>query len=75
MQPMLVQKKIQAEWENWLGKLIAKNTDKLYVSNHKLFVHIKSGPIKQELNLGRQQLLQLINEKLGQHYLEEILIR
>jgi len=72
---MLVQKKIQAGWEEWLGKLIAKNTDKIHVSNHKLYVHIKSGPIKYEMNLGREQLLQLINQKIGENYLEEILIR
>jgi predicted nucleic acid-binding Zn ribbon protein len=73
--PMLVQKKVQAGWEDWLGKLIAKNTDKIFVSNRKLYVHLKSGPLKYELTLGREQLLQLINEKIGENYFEEILIR
>lgn len=72
---MLVQKKVQAGWEEWLGKLIAKNTVKLFVSNHKLYVHVRSGPIKHELNLGREQLLNMINQKLGENYFEEVLIR
>ena len=72
---MLVQKKVQACLEEWLGKLIAKNTDKIFVSNRKLYIHIKSGPVKYEMNLGREQLLQLINEKIGENYFEEILIR
>jgi len=40
-----------------------------------LYIHMKSGPIKYEMNLGREQLLQLINQKIGENYFEEILIR
>ncbi len=72
--PMLIQQKIEAEWENWFGKIIDKNTEKLLVKENKLYIYLKSAPLKYELHLGRIKIMGIINEKLGENYFEEIII-
>lgn len=74
LKPMLIQKNLEAHWEEWFGKLIAKNTEKISIRNQKLYIHIKSGPVKYELNLGRQNVMNLLNQKLGENYLEEVIV-
>ncbi len=73
--PMLIQQKLEADWENWFGKIIAKNTSKLYVRDHKLYIQVQSAPIKYEMHLGREKLMQVINEKIGENYFEEIVVQ
>ena len=72
--PNLIQQKLEAEWENWLGKTVAKHTNKISVRGPKLYINMDSGTMKHELNLGRERLLTLIHHKLGENYFEEIII-
>ena len=72
--PNLIQQKLEAEWGNWLGKTVAKHTDKIVVRGQKLYIFIKSNTLKYEMNLGRERLLNLIHQKLGENYFEEIII-
>lgn len=72
--PNLIQQKLESEWENWLGKTVAKHTNKISVRGTKLYVNMNSSTMKYEMNLGRERLLQLIHQKLGENYFEEIVI-
>ncbi len=72
--PRLIQEKIEAGWEDWFGKTISKNTEKLVVKNNILYVYIKSGPLKYEMNMGREQIRRILHERLGENYFEDIVI-
>ena len=69
--PRLIQEKIEA---GLFGKTISKNTEKLVVKNNTLYVYIKSGPLKYEMNLGREQIRRILHERLGENYFEDIVI-
>ncbi|MEO5582148.1 MAG: DUF721 domain-containing protein [Saprospiraceae bacterium] len=71
--PNLIQQKVEAEWTNWMGKTVAKHTEKISVRGQKLYIQIKSSTLKYEMNLGRERLLNLIHQKLGENYFDEII--
>ncbi|MBP7389914.1 MAG: DUF721 domain-containing protein, partial [Chitinophagales bacterium] len=52
---------IVQQWEKLMGKLIAKNTQKLYIKDKKLFLHIESSALKQELTYSKSKIIEIIN--------------
>jgi predicted nucleic acid-binding Zn ribbon protein len=71
----LKEREIVSQWDEIVGKLIANSTQSIYVKDGKLFIHIRSAVIKNELNLIKQGLIQEINSRAGYKMVEEIVIR
>lgn len=67
--------RVLAYWEEVMGKTIAKHTTNLYISKGILYLSIDSGPLKQELFYGRQKIQELMNERIGQDHITEVVIR
>lgn len=67
--------RVLAYWEEVMGKTIAKHTTNLYIKNGVLYLSIDSGPLKQELFYGRQKIQELMNERIGQDHITEVVIR
>lgn len=63
------------QWETLFGKTISKYTDKVFVSNKKLYVHISSAPLRQELSYAKEKMVQRINEAIGSDFIREVVIR
>ena len=57
-----------------LGGLLAYTTD-LNIRGKKLYVSINSSSLKQELSMGREKIKKIINEELGEEYIEDVIIR
>ena len=68
--PKVTELRLKQEWEEIVGKTIAKYTRNMYYDNGILTIYTDVAPLKQELQLGKQQLIEQINE-----YLEETAIR
>jgi len=67
--------RIRSVWEQSMGAVINKYTESIYIDKRVCFVSLSSSPLRQELNLGKAQILKLINEELGENYLTEIHFR
>lgn len=63
---------IQDVWEDLLGKPIALRTTEIYIKKNILFLKIESAPLKNELWLAKDKLLERLNQKLGNTLLKEI---
>lgn len=66
---------IQKFWEQNMGKMINSYTKKLYVRGNILYVTIDSSPLKQELDLGRDKVLSLIEKEFGKDYISKLVLR
>ena len=66
---------IVQQWEKLMGKLIAKNTQKLYIKDKKLFLHIESSALKQELTYSKSKIIEIINNESGTDLIHEVIIR
>ena len=66
---------IQKFWEQRMGEMINSYTEKLYVRGDILYVTINSSPLKQELDLGRDKIMDLIKKEFGEDYISKIVLR
>ncbi len=64
---------ISANWEQIVGKPIAARTSEVYAKNGKLFLKISSAPLKKELLITKQKLIEVVNKAADQNIIEEII--
>ncbi len=73
MEPKMTQAKIKGEWETIVGPVVARHTERVFLSKKCLYVKMTSAPLKQELFYGREQLIARINEHLGKEAVEMVI--
>ncbi|PVX51069.1 uncharacterized protein DUF721 [Balneicella halophila] len=66
---------IYAEWKQMLGVTVTNATRKIYIKERKLFVHLDSPIIKQELILLKDKIIQHMNRKFPDGQLENIIFK
>lgn len=67
--------RIDAVWENIMGKTVARYTDKLQIIGDKLIIATTVAPLKNELIYQREKIIQRVNEALGQKVIKEIIVK
>ncbi|MEI6506847.1 MAG: DUF721 domain-containing protein [Bacteroidota bacterium] len=75
MKGKLAEINIINNWEKIVGKLIAKNTTKIYISKNKLYLHIESAPLRNELNYTRSKIVELVNQEAGTELIDDVVVR
>ena len=73
--PKLAEVRMRDEWEAIVGKTISKYTRNIYIKDQVLTIYTDVAPLKQELLLGRAQLVVRINEYFKETVITEIAIR
>lgn len=66
---------IEEVWEKLMGKTIAKYTEKVQIINKKLFIHTNIGPLKNELQFQKPQIIARVNELFGEEVITEVIIQ
>jgi predicted nucleic acid-binding Zn ribbon protein len=64
---------IEANWAEIMGKPIAARTTKVYAKNQKLYLQIDSAPLKKELVMAKQKMIELINKHAGKTVIQEVI--
>ena len=62
-------------WKEVVGPAITKYTSNLYIKNQILYVHLTSSVLRQELMMGRDNLVRNLNEKVGAQVIVNIIFR
>lgn len=73
--PKVTELRLKQEWEQIVGKTVAKYTRNMYYDNGILTIYTDVAPLKQELQLGKQQLIDNINEYLEERAIRDIIIK
>lgn len=71
----LNQSRIKSLWEEMMGPSIVKHTTNIKIRRQRLYVDIDSAALRQELSFGRTKILKMMNQELGEQYLEDVIIR
>lgn len=66
---------IEDVWEKLMGKTIAKYTEKIQIYGSTLYITTTMAPLKQELLYQKEQILQRVNEALGENVVKEVVIK
>jgi len=67
--------RIEEVWEELMGKTIAKYTDKIQIINHTLFITTAVAPLKNELLYQKQNIIERVNEAMGEKLITEVVIK
>ncbi len=69
-----MQSRVRLEWEAIMGKIIARHTDEVKLVEHTLVIKTQVAPLKNELLLNKQLIIQKVNEHLGETIIREVII-
>ncbi len=61
-------------WERLAGKPVAKRTKKLFIRGKVLFVELESPSMKNDLNLHKGHILEILQKEFGKEVVKEIII-
>ena len=64
---------IIAHWEKIMGITIASRTEKIYYKDKRLFVKLSSSPLKKDLILSKQKIIDLLNASIGENVTEDVI--
>jgi predicted nucleic acid-binding Zn ribbon protein len=64
---------INTNWEQLMGKTIAKRTQKVYLKKKILYLDISSPALRQDLILSKSKMVTLINAEYGREIVKEIM--
>ena len=71
----LNEKRLIDAWAEILGATIASRSKALFIKNQVLYVEVTSAPLRQQLMMGRQQLVVKLNQKVGAQVITNIIFR
>ena len=62
-------------WEQIMGKTIARYTDSIQIHGHTLYISTSVAPLRQELLYQKENIIQRVNEALGEQVIKEVVIK
>ena len=66
---------IKAAWARLMGPSIVQHTTQIRVIRKKMYLMIDSPSLRQELFYGREKIRKMLNQDLGEDYLEEVFVK
>lgn len=66
---------LKLKWEEQMGEVICRKTTLLDIKNRVLYVSVSSAPLRGNLLLKREHLIQLLNDAVGTQVIDDIVIR
>lgn len=71
----LNQVKLLDSWEKVMGKSVAKRTRDIYFRDGKLFIHLESSALREELQYSKEKMIKLLNEEVGAEVVKEVILK
>lgn len=68
----LYQARIEKLWSDRMGQAIVSYTRKIKLDGNILILYIDSAPLKQELSIMKEKIMEMMNEGLGETYIREV---
>ena len=75
MKPGLYQNQLQKIWLEKMGTTIFNHTKEIKLYKNRLFLTIDSAPLKQELTFSKDKIIRMLNDELGEDYIEDVILR
>ena len=71
----LTESVIKEKWAEMMGKTIAEHTTLLYVKDRILYLYFNSSVIKNEVNLSKHKVIEIVNETIGETTITEVIVK
>lgn len=67
--------RIIKKWPELMGPAIAQVTDKIYIRNKTLYVHLSSSVARNELFMMRDAIVHIMNKKAGEKVIQKVILK
>ena len=67
--------KIQGLWEKTMGSNINSYTTEINLKNKTLYINLSSSVLRQELSYGKQKIIDILNDEIGESVVTKIVLR
>jgi hypothetical protein len=74
IQSKMIEMDIINKWPELVGDMIAGQTQKMYFGKGKLFIHIESAPLRNELNFSRSKIVEIVNQFAQQELISDVVV-
>ncbi len=68
----LYQTRIEKMWAELMGPVVSGYTQRIKLDGQILLLFIESASLKSELNIMRENIRTLVNERLGEDFVKEV---
>lgn len=68
------QMSVREAWEKLMGNGVMSYTESVQLQNKTLIVKLKSSVLREELSYGKDKIVVMINEELGEDLIKKILL-
>lgn len=62
-------------WKDQMGQGVNAYTDDIFLRQNTLYVTLRSSVIRQELSYGKDKIIKMINEALGEDIVEKVILK
>ena len=71
----LNQVKIRDVWNSQMGPAIEKYTTGIKLKNNVLHVQLSSSVLREELSYGKEKIIRILNEEMGEEIITKLVLR
>ena len=68
----LLERRLIESWGEIMGKPVARATNKLYIRDGILYVHLNSSVLRNELFMLRDEIITKLNQQAGEDVIKDI---
>lgn len=65
----------QDAWHSVMGPAISKYTDRIALQNDTLYVSLSSSVLREELSYGKEKIVALMQEEMGNTTVQKVVLR
>ncbi len=68
------QMNVKDVWEKQMGKGVLSYTESVQLQNKTLIVKLKSSVLREELSYGKEKIIAMLNEELGEELITKLML-
>ncbi|HLF33208.1 MAG TPA: DUF721 domain-containing protein [Cyclobacteriaceae bacterium] len=65
--------RIRKDWEKLMGKTVNNRTSRIRINHGKIAVYLTSAPLKNELNMSKSKILEILRKEYGEEAVTDII--
>jgi predicted nucleic acid-binding Zn ribbon protein len=71
----ITEARLISSWPLIAGPSIARQTEKVYIRNGVLFIHLTSPVLRNEISYMKTRIIELLNEQAGEKIITKVVLR
>ncbi len=75
LEDKITETRIMSSWEKVMGQHIARYTNRVVLQRRTLIIYLRSSVLRNELSMGKNKIIKMLNEEIGEDAIDKITFR